>query len=160
MILTFILTLTIVVLCVGIHYEFLYRLSGYVSAHGLPPRIEVVVGVVLALSAHVIEIWIFAVGYYVALQLPELGAFTGERPVQDIWDCGYLSFVVYSTLGFGDIVPTGWIRFMVGVEAMLGLVQIAWTASYLFMQMEMNWGLRSSRPGAGSRRIGPDGPGR
>jgi hypothetical protein len=60
--------------------------------------------------------------------------------MEDFFDCVYLSFVTYSTLGFGDIVPEGWVRFMVGTEAVTGLVQIAWTASYLYFQMGRNWG--------------------
>ena len=33
----------------------------------------------------------------------------------------YLSIIVMSTLGFGDIVPTeGWLRIIIGIEALLG----------------------------------------
>jgi hypothetical protein len=38
----------------------------------------------------------------------------------------------------------------VGTEAMMGLVQIAWTASYLYMQMEHHWGHAAAGGGAQS----------
>lgn len=40
----------------------------------------------------------------------------------------YFSGVVFSTLGFGDIVPAGPIRLMVAVQAITGLMLIAWSA--------------------------------
>lgn len=138
------LTTTLVVLCVAVHYEFLNHLAGFAGSHGLPRRMGVVIGVLLALVAHVLEIWIFAVGYYIALQFPELGSFAGQSPVTTLADCVYFSFAVYTTLGFGDIIPLGWLRFTVGVEAMLGLVQLAWTASFLYVQMQRNWRDRDS----------------
>ncbi len=154
MLITFLLTLGIVALCVVIHYEVLYRLGGFIESLTISPRQQVVTGVMLALGAHVIEIYIFAGGYYYALTFENIGYFTGDAPMEDFFDCVYLSFVTYSTLGFGDIVPEGWVRFMVGTEAMTGLVQIAWTASYLFMQMERNWGHNSlnNAPNNGPRR--------
>ena len=136
----FALNLTLVALCVAVHYELLYRLGTVVKSVRVGPRQEVVFGVMLALAAHTIEIYIFAGGYYYVLHNPELGSFLGESKMEDFFDCVYLSFVTYSTLGFGDIVPEGWVRFMVGMEAVTGLVQIAWTASFLYFQMETSWG--------------------
>ncbi len=140
MLIMFLLNLALVALCVTVHYELLYRLGTVVKAFSFGPRQEVVFGVMLALAAHTIEIYIFAGGYYYVLHTPELGSFMGESKMEDFFDCVYLSFVTYSTLGFGDIVPDGWVRFMVGMEAVTGLVQIAWTASFLYFQMETGWG--------------------
>ena len=140
MLITFFLTMSLVTVCVAVHYEMLYRLGTIVRSINLGPRQGVVFGVVLALTAHIIEIYVFAAGYYYTLYNPHIGTFSGEAPMEDFWDCVYLSFVTYSTLGFGDIVPQGWVRFMVGTEAVTGLVQIAWTASFLYFQMEKGWG--------------------
>jgi hypothetical protein len=134
------LTLAIIILCVTIHYEMLVRLVPWLERMTVHTRQRVVFAVLVALAAHVIEIWIFAGGYYYALGEPSVGEFIGEVPMEDFWDCLYLSFVVYSTLGFGDIVPQGWIRFMVGTEAITGLVQIAWTASFLYYEIQQDWG--------------------
>jgi len=147
MLTTLLLTLGIVALCVLIHYEVLYRLGSFIESLTVNPRQQVVSEVLLALAAHVIEIYVFACGYFYALKTGDIGYFTGDATMTGFFDCVYLSFVTYSTLGFGDIVPQGWVRFMVGTEAMTGLVQIAWTASYLFSRMNENWG-----HGAVSRR--------
>jgi len=142
MLTTLTITLGLVALCVIVHYEMLYRLGGFIESIDVGPRQGVVVGVMLAMAAHIIEIYIFAGGYYYALEYGDIGGFTGTAKMEDFWDCVYLSFVTYSTLGFGDIVPHGWVRFMVGTEAVTGLVQIAWTASFLYFEMERNWGQR------------------
>ena len=158
MLATFMLTLSIVALCVVVHYELLNRLGTFIDSQGVRPRQAVLFGVMLALAAHIIEIYIFAGGYYYVLQHPDIGTFTGDATMEDFWDCVYFSFVTYSTLGFGDIVPDGWVRFMVGTEAVTGLVQIAWTASFLYFQMELQW--RSPEAPGADRLRGPAASGR
>ena len=39
----------------------------------------------------------------------------------DFWSCLYFSVVTFTSLGFGDLVPTGSGRFFAGVEVVLGL---------------------------------------
>jgi hypothetical protein len=56
-----------------------------------------------------------------------------------ILDCVYFSFTTFTTLGFGDIVPIGDLRFLVGIESLTGLVLITWTASFLFLEMQRYW---------------------
>jgi hypothetical protein len=57
-------------------------------------------------------------------------------------DCIYFSLTSYTSLGFGDIAPTGWIRFLAGMEALTGLVLIAWTASFMFLEMQKHWKIK------------------
>ena len=54
-------------------------------------------------------------------------------------DAVYLSTTTYSTLGFGDLVPTGPIRFMVGTESLIGLLLITWSASFTYLEMRRYW---------------------
>ena len=54
-------------------------------------------------------------------------------------DCVYYSFVAYTSLGFGDIVPVGPLRFLTAMETLTGLVLIAWTASFMYVQMNRFW---------------------
>jgi len=90
---------------------------------------------VLHLRVESKEIYIFAMGYYGLIQVGDYGALVGDF-TQGFQDCAYYSFVTYTTLGFGDLVPTGPIRFLTGIEALSGLVLIAWTASFLYLQMQ------------------------
>jgi len=54
-------------------------------------------------------------------------------------DCVYFSFTTFTTVGFGDIQPTGDLRFLTGIESLTGLVLITWTASFLFVEMQKFW---------------------
>jgi hypothetical protein len=56
-----------------------------------------------------------------------------------LMDSVYFSFTTYSSLGFGDVEPIGDIRFLVGLEALTGLVLIAWTASFMYLEMSRYW---------------------
>ena len=83
MLATFMLTLSIVALCVVVHYELLNRLGTFIDSQGVRPRQAVLFGVMLALAAHIIEIYIFAGGYYYVLQHPDIGTFTGDATMED-----------------------------------------------------------------------------
>jgi hypothetical protein len=52
----------------------------------------------------------------------------------------YYSATTYTGLGFGDIRPTGALRLFTAIEALTGLVIIAWTASAVFLAMQQYWG--------------------
>ena len=49
------------------------------------------------------------------------------------------SAITYTTVGFGDVVPVGPIRFLSGMEALTGFVMIGWTASFTYLEMERFW---------------------
>lgn len=130
----------IVVVCsVIIHYEFLFRLNRYIPRLHVLHRYRIVLGLLGALLAHAVEIWVFALAYYFAIPREGLGALDGAFN-GTLMDCVYYSFTVFTTLGFGDIFPAGDIRFLTGVESLTGLVLITWTASFLFLDMQRYWG--------------------
>jgi hypothetical protein len=54
-------------------------------------------------------------------------------------DAVYLSAVTFTTVGFGDLAPTGPIRFLCGTEALTGFILITWSASFLYLEMEQFW---------------------
>lgn len=132
------INVTLVALVVLIHYEFLSRLSIFPDNKPVKPRLRVLKGVVGALIAHTVEIWVFAAGYYLQLKNPAFGSLTGEFD-GSFWDCVYFSFTTFSTLGFGDIEPHGLLRFLTGIESLTGLVLITWSASFLFIKMQKYW---------------------
>jgi hypothetical protein len=90
--------------------------------------------------AHVVEIWLFGLGYYFSAQLDGIGNLFGKTANHGVvLDYVYLSFVTYTTLGYGDLVASGYLRYLTGVEALVGLILITWSASFLFLEMGKYW---------------------
>lgn len=130
----------VVSLSVGIHYEFFYRLTVLMPTMKIKHRQRIVIGAFVALMAHVIEVFIFALAYYGMHRVDGWGELTGNFD-GSLADCIYFSFTTYTTLGFGDIEPFGGIRFLTGIESLTGLVLITWTASFLYIEMRQYWDL-------------------
>ena len=42
-------------------------------------------------------------------------------------------------MGFGEIWPTGAVRFLAATEALAGFVLITWSASFTYLEMERFW---------------------
>lgn len=132
------ITFVVVAIVVIVHYEFLYFLTIWNPHLRLQSRFRFTIRVVGALVAHTVEVWIFAVAYYLLLDIPSWGALKGNFN-GSFEDCIYFSFVTYTTVGYGDIQPEGAIRHLVGFEALIGLLLVTWTASFLYVAMQQFW---------------------
>lgn len=142
MIFILVVTVILIMLTVGVHYQALYSISVFLERIKTAGRYKVMLGVLMALIAHFIEIWTFGIAYYLIgnyHESPDQLVHVDGHLVTDFYSCIYFSFASYSSLGFGDIVPEGPIRFMAGTEAVIGLVFIAWTASLLYIEMQKHW---------------------
>ncbi len=133
--LTFIAAVVLPLLVVGLHYELLVLASAVVRSLPGWKRGAVAVAVVLALGAHVAEVRLFALGWLVLIRA---GAVELTIPSPTILDIVYFSGSVYTSLGFGDVVPLR--GGLVVLEVVTGLVLIAWTASFTLFQMRERWG--------------------
>jgi Ion channel len=51
----------------------------------------------------------------------------------------YFSAVIHTTLGLGDLVPSGSIRFLVGAQAVAGFTLLPWSALPTLLAMERFW---------------------
>ncbi|WP_339910905.1 ion channel [Symmachiella dynata] len=89
-------------------------------------------------AVHLVEILLYAAGFYVAANVFDLGLLQGERAT-GILGHFYASAVFYTSLGLGDVLPNDHLRFLAGVEALNGLLLIAWSASFLFTAMGQFW---------------------
>lgn len=139
--LVFFVNSLVVAISVVVHYEFLYRMTLYIPKMQIGYRYRIVIGVFGALIAHAFEIWIFAIAYFFMNHAKNWGYLEGSIN-GSLMDCGYFSFTVFTTLGFGDIQPVGDIRYLTGVESLTGLVLITWTASFMFYEMQRYWSAR------------------
>lgn len=89
-------------------------------------------------AVHVVEILSYALGFYVAINIFELGSLEGAR-ASGVLGHFYASAVFYTSLGFGDVLPNGHLRFIVSIEALNGLLLIAWSAAFIFTVMGKSW---------------------
>lgn len=136
-----VINVILVGIAVLIHFEVLNSLTSIIPKLPIKRRLSILFGVFGALLAHVLEIWLFAFGYYFMIQVHGLGTLVGDFQ-NTLLDCAYFSFTCYTSLGFGDIRPTGNLRFTSGLEGLTGLVLIAWTASFMFIEMQKFWKTR------------------
>jgi hypothetical protein len=73
------------------------------------------------------------------------GSLTGDVQ-HGMRDYFYYSAITYTSLGFGDVAPQGSLRLLAAVEAITGLVLIAWTASFAFLAMQNLWEKHNGAP--------------
>ena len=128
----------LVSMCVGIHYRSLVFLSYSYAKNANRKRWWINVMILGAMMTHIVEMELFAITYQVLCQWLDCGVIQ-DASGHASSDYSYFSFVVYTSLGFGDLTPVGAIRMMTALETLTGLVLIAWTASFLFVEMQ-NWG--------------------
>ena len=131
-------TVFVVVLCVVVHYEALSRLTFLLKRIHIAPRPRILLLIFSILLTHIGEIWIFGGAYFYLNSSDGHGSLLAGHPI-GLFDSIYFSAVCFTTVGFGDIVPTGPVRFMTGTEALTGFVLIAWSASFTFVEMQRFW---------------------
>ena len=132
------ITVSVVASCVLIHYEALSWLSHRLSRPSVHRRRKVLYAIFGVLTTHVLEIWLFGFAYWLSLLHASAGSVAGLEG-NGLLDLVYLSAVTFTTVGFGDIVPQGAIRFVAGTEALTGFVLITWSASFTYLEMDRYW---------------------
>ncbi len=138
----------ITVCCLNI-YELLRHIWNILPNLTMPHRLRVLTVIGCIFIAHIINIWLFGLTYYI-LHYFNLGTLTGGgmehgQYTLDVFGCLYFSSVIYSTLGLGDISPVGALRMITGVEALTGFILIGWTVSFTFLAMQRFWELPHNR---------------
>jgi len=128
--------------CVLVHYEVLRKLADWLARLRQLHRTRVLVLILGLLATHVFEIWIYAIGFGLLDGVADFGAIVHTDPAAapSNWlDYVYYSFITYTTVGYGDMVPRGPIRFIAATEALTGWVLLGWSASFTFLEMQRFW---------------------
>ena len=128
----------VVALAIFLHYEALQQLNRRMPHWKLPRHPRILVMIFCILAMHILEIWVFGLAIFTLVQRPDIGSIAGGDPL-NLLDAVYLSATTYSTLGYGDLVPRGPIRFLLGTEAVVGFVMITWSASFAYLEMARYW---------------------
>ena len=118
----------LVVVTTAIHYEVLRGLSAGLPVLRMPSRGKLLMVIFATFLAHAVEILLYALAAYALDPRPLLFS-----------TALYFSAETYTSLGYGDIVPSGDLRLLAGVEALNGLLLIGWSASYTYIAMERFW---------------------
>ncbi|HEX9706866.1 MAG TPA: ion channel [Steroidobacteraceae bacterium] len=132
------LTMLLAGMAIGLHYEALQQLNRRMPRWNLARHPRVLVMMFCILAVHILEIWMFGLGIYLAVQVPGLGQLVGVEPLL-LLDAVYASATAYTTLGYGDLVPRGAVRFLFGTESLIGLLLITWSASFAYLEMQRYW---------------------
>jgi len=130
--------LMLVVLTTLLHYETFRLLSLWLPRVQMPSRPKLLVVMAAAFVAHALEIFMYGVVLYVLVAFVSEGVLKGTVAFT-FMNCLYFSAETYTSLGFGEIVPVGPVRLLVGVEALNGLLLIGWTASFTYIEMARFW---------------------
>ena len=136
------ISVVLVVACVLLHYEVLRKISDWLDRLRQLHRTRVLVLILGLLATHICEIWIYAVGYGLLDGAEGFGSIVKtatDTPSNDWLDYIYFSFVTFTTVGYGDLVPVGPIRFVAATEALNGWVLLGWSASFTFLEMQKFW---------------------
>ena len=133
----FVFALSFVFSLIGIllHYEALRGISFVLPLVALQPRRKMVLVVTSILLTHIAEIILYAIAFWLFWELdapPRLG---GMSPAEAF----YLSIESFTSLGTSAGFPIGQLRILAGMEALLGLLLIAWSASYTYLAMCVLW---------------------
>lgn len=122
-----------------LHYECLKLLNDRLPRMRIiQRRAKVLAALAGAMVSHLMQIMLFAAAYYALRDRFGLGGFGGH--FQDAFtNFIYFSAETYSSLGLGDIYPTGSLRLLTGIETLTGLLMVSWTASFTYLEMRRYW---------------------
>lgn len=143
------MTTVVVMTAVVLHFEVIAALNRWGAArrlgrggshHHRPTLLLVMFALLLA---HVAEIWLFGLAYWILLAASELGTIEGYETLTFL-DCIYFSATTYTTVGWGDLFAAGPVRFLAGTEALVGFMLITWSASFVYLIMARTWGEEDS----------------
>lgn len=144
MLATALLMIVVITASVVIHYEALRLISVTMERMTLPPRQRMLTIIGMTIAAHLLEIMLFAVCYDLMQHHWNLGQVEGKFGGEWV-DFFYFSAASYTTLGIGDLYPTGEMRFIAGLESLTGLILIGWSTSFTYLAMRNFWDLHGRR---------------
>ena len=124
------LALVMALICIFVHFEAVLLIERLVRPLR-SARMSLLATWTALFFAHIVEIWIYAFAYVGCARFG-----IGElRGAETFLDYAYFSAVVYTTLGFGDIVPEPGVQLLTGSEALVGLSLIAWSATVTYARI-------------------------
>ena len=140
-------TAVVVALAVVFHFEVITWLKNWVEGRdpkalvNHPHRATLLFVMFVLLIAHIGEIWLFGVAYWLLIEFGEHGRVVGYDSYTFL-DYVYFSATTYTTVGWGDLSSIGEVRFLAGTQSLVGFMLITWSASFIYLMMARTWGLK------------------
>lgn len=115
-----------------VHFQVIHRTHQWLKSKSFGKTHKLIVGLYAAASAHILEAGLYAIAFFAGSD-----AGLGDFKPSDIslMETFYFSLVNYTSLGLGDIYPTGHLRFLAGIESLNGFLLISCSASLIFILM-------------------------
>lgn len=129
------ISLALILVCTAIFYEVLAHVWVLLPRLEGRPRAQILFTVVASFIGHTLSVWVFGLTYYGLDIVFDYGTLKGDI-TNHLLDYAYFSAVSYSSLGLGDVYPTGGLQLLSGVEAILGLICIGWTVTFTYLVTE------------------------
>lgn len=117
--------------CIGtvaLHAFALDKAKGFfIEEHHRRTTLKIIHYTAYAVWLHWIEIILFGLLFWVLATDTNIGTIEGAENFHDYM---YFSAASYTSLGLGDLYPTGHLRILTGTEALTGLIMISWSAVF------------------------------
>ncbi|NBO18098.1 MAG: two pore domain potassium channel family protein [Proteobacteria bacterium] len=146
------LSATVIAVTSLLTYEILRGVWNLLPRLHIAPRLRALLLIVPIFAAHIINIWLYALVYFLLENFTDYGTLTGNISTAEL---SYASFIerlyfsasTYASLGLGDIVPSRDLRMLASAEVLNGLVMLGWSISLTYLAMERFWSMphRSDR---------------
>jgi hypothetical protein len=138
MIVTVFIVLVLAACVVAVHYLVMHQLASRFVRFADERVRWVVAGLMMLIAAHALEIVIFSSGYLILDFWMDDSGLLGSNATE-LWDYVYFSAMTYTTVGYGDYYPIGELRAVAAIEAIVGLLMIAWSGAFSVYFLQRSW---------------------
>lgn len=126
------LTLVLLAATILLHHEVVHRVLGWAAASRAHARMKTLVAMVAFVVAHNVAIWLYAAGYWLGSTHLGIGGFA-PGAMTGVLDYVFFSAEAYTSIGLDNFKPIGGVRLIAGMEAVVGLMMIAWSGSATYL---------------------------
>ena len=123
---------------VFLHFEGLRVIDRLAVSRVQRSRATMLYVILGILGLHLAEIGLYAGAFVLAADGLHLGRLVGDVDGTGL-EYLYFSAETFTTLGFGDIVPEGPLRLLASFEPLNGLILIAWSGSFTYLEVQRHW---------------------
>ncbi len=138
------LSVFLVLFTILLFYEIMRIVWKWLPRVHAAPRKRIMLVVLAIFTGHTISVWVYGIIYWLLVRVYDFGSLAGDFN-DTFFSYIYFSAATYSSLGLGDVYPTGGLRLLTGVEVLNGLVLIGWSVSFTYLAMQKFWDLHKGK---------------